>query len=113
MWDYYQDKLLRNMLIQYNFDFNKVSEFFKRTTANDGYTPLACQTRWAEIHQLRKQGSEGAESLKSPLASLLSKLPETRTAKNHLEVTLEDLADAYTEDFTGQRVKVSGILIRF
>jgi hypothetical protein len=110
MWDYYQDKLLRAMLIDYNFDFHKVSDFFKRTTGNQEYTPLACQTHWAEIHQQRKKGSD--DPLKSPLDLLISKLPQTRTAKNHLEVTREDLAEAYTEDFNGQKVKVSGLIIR-
>jgi hypothetical protein len=112
MWDYYQDKLLRGMLIEYNFDFNRVSDFFKRTTGNNDYTPLECQNRWAVIHQQRKNNAEGGNPLKSPLDQLLSRLPQTRKAKNHLEVTPEELANSYTEDFTGQRVKVSGELTR-
>ena len=112
MWDYYQDKLLRAMLIDLNFNFVKVSEFFKRTTNNADYTPLACQERWAELHKLRKQNDQQSQLI-SPLEALLSRLPETRTPKNYLEVKPEDLVDAYTENFEGKLVKVSGCIIRF
>ena len=111
MWDYYNDKMLRSFLIQYNFDFERAAKAMRLTLQVDSLTAAECRTRWHELHQKRKDCSAVSDSpMVSPLHEFMKKLPTTRKSKDFLKVTAEDRSDARTVDLTGSVVPVKCIL---
>ena len=107
MWDYYQDKLLLAIHDQHEGDFGKVADFFVRNTGNIHYTKGAVQERHEYLVGL------GPAQSQSPLEAILKKAKVNRKSQDFLKVTRDDLRDAFTTDFQGTKVKVSGPLIRF
>lgn len=110
MWDYYQDQLLLAITAQHDNDFEKVASFFSRSKPEAGYTVSGCKERWE--HLSSEKGKDSSSQHESPLEKTLKRLKEKRQNKDFLKVTPEDIKSAYTIDFTGNRVKVSGELTR-
>ena len=61
MWDYYQEKLLKSMVLQYEFDFEKISKFFIKKSKDPFFTPKACREQYSLIYKGKK--------IKSPLSN--------------------------------------------
>jgi len=62
MWDYYEDKLLLTMANQYEFDFFKVTEFFKRRFKNEDLKVLDIRKRYTKLYKNRKKNYKGEEN---------------------------------------------------
>ena len=83
-WDYYDEKLLKSLVIQYTFDFQKISEFFNKNIKHKAYTPEDCRRKWTQMAQKK------ADS-RSRFEDLIENLPQKRVAKDFLKVTERDL----------------------
>jgi hypothetical protein len=60
MWDYYSEKTLQSMVLQYEFDFEKVSDFFRKHNQHDFFSPEECRRHYSKIY--------GGCTQKSPLS---------------------------------------------
>lgn len=46
MWDYYFDKLLQNLVLEYEFDFEKIAGFLNRNNSTEFFTEESCRKRY-------------------------------------------------------------------
>jgi hypothetical protein len=88
-WDYYDEKLLRTLVIRFAFDFKKISEFFSRNNKSKNFSAKECQKKWTQLSRNKTKSSSRFESL-------VKDLPESRTQRDYLKVTPEDLKKEQT-----------------
>lgn len=120
LWDFYYDKQLETLLHEYEFDFAKVAESFNLITESDLYTKENCEARYTEIYQERKKGqyssleeemeavAEG-KARKKTIYEVFHELPVERVPKNYMQVTPEDLENAFSVSaITGEIIRPTG-----
>ena len=101
-WDYYDEKVLKGLVVPFEFDFERISRFFKEKR-NKNFTKENCQIKWKDMN---------AGCVKeSPLQILCKKLPDERKEKNYLKISESDLKEKETVLENGSKVFPNGKLI--
>ena len=96
MWDYYKDKMLKSLVMQHEFDFERVSRFFSKNDAEHVYTADGCRERWDKIYKEEKKGGKSMSNL-SLLLNQLEKennntnqpLPSTANKEDKIRTSIE------------------------
>ena len=88
-WDYYDEKLLKSLVIQYTFDFDEISRFYRKNFESKNFSAEDRRKKWV---QMQKTPSEKP----SRFGALLQTLPRARNNQDFLAVTPEDLRSQKT-----------------
>ena len=83
-WDYYDEKLLKSLVIRYTFDFKQISEFYKKNIKSKDFSEKDCREKWTELARQKQLNSSRFETL-------IKDLPNKRKENNYLKVTPNDL----------------------
>ena len=97
MWDYYKDKMLKGLVMQHEFDFDRVSKFFAKNYSDHVYTADGCRERWDMIYRQEKNGGKSQSNL-SLLLNQLEKensninqpVHQTAISENNTESSMEN-----------------------
>ena len=102
VWDYYDEKLLRSLVIQYSFDFTEIASFYQRNFKNKPFSERDCRVKWKEMNQTQNENE-------SRFSEICKGLTEKRTANDFLKVSKEDLTKEKTELEDGTKIFPNGM----
>ena len=92
VWDYYDIKLLKSLVVKFSFDFNEISKFFKQSFKNKEFSSEECRQKWIQIHQ----NSTKDTLYSSRFSEICNDLPLKRKPTDALKISEVDLNSQQT-----------------